>query len=167
MNSLIVYYSYTGNTEKVAKVLAGVLEEKGEVQAVRLRALDESKSFFGQCIRGFFKKRAEIEEAPYDLKQYDLICLGTPLWAFGPTPSMWTYLDKITGIEGKKAVIFTTYGSGTGNNRCLDLMEGVLKKKGAAQVNRFSIQQFKVTNRDFILNQLASIGIPYFLQGRG
>ena len=167
MNSIVVYYSLTGNTEKAAKVLAGVLEEKGEVQTVRLRALDESKSFFGQCIRGFLKKRAEIEEAPYDLKQYDLICLGTPIWAFGPTPAMWTYLDKISGIQGKKAVIFTTYGSGTGNEKCLNLMEGVLKEKGAVQISRFSIQQFKVNSRDFILNELANIGIPYSQQGQG
>lgn len=137
--------------------MAGVLEEKGTVQTIRLKALDEAKSFLGQCVRGFFRKRAEIEEVSYDVKQYDLICLGTPVWAFGPAPAMWTYLDKVTGINGKKAIIFTTYGSGTGNERCLNLMESVLREKGIAEVNRFSVSQFKVNDREFILKELASM----------
>ena len=47
MKSLVVYYSYSGNTRKVAKVLIEALKAKGETEELELIALDEVKSFFG------------------------------------------------------------------------------------------------------------------------
>ena len=39
MRSLLVYYSFSGNTDHVAKLLAGELKKKGEVDIQRLRVL--------------------------------------------------------------------------------------------------------------------------------
>jgi len=54
MKSAVVYYSYTGNTKKVAESLAEVLKEKGEVDLISLEPLDESESFLGQVNRNAF-----------------------------------------------------------------------------------------------------------------
>jgi NAD(P)H-dependent FMN reductase len=80
--------------------------------------------------------------------------LGTPVWAFGPAPAMNTFLDKCLGLEGKEAVLFTTYGSGVGKERCLDYMEDILSKKGARQFRRFSIQEFKAKDKEFVLSRI-------------
>jgi len=152
MKSVVIYYSYSGNTKKVAQMLTELLAQKGEVQQTELVGLDESKSFFGQCRRAFLRKRATLQPVNLDLSRYDLICLGTPVWAFGPTPAINTYLDKCFGLEGKNVILFTTYGSGTGNERCLKFMQDILAKKGAKQFSRFSIQQFKVNDKDFVIS---------------
>lgn len=149
MKSMVIYYSYSGNTKKVAKTLVEALKAKGEVEELELQALDESKSFFGQCGRAFQHKRARIADVKTDLSGYDLVCFGTPIWAFAPTPAMNTYLDKCTGIQGKEVVLFCTYGSGTGRDKCLDYMQKILADKGAKGFKRFSVQQGKVDSYRF------------------
>jgi len=157
MKSIVIYYSYTGNTKKVAAILAGYLKEKSEVEIIELKSLDESRSFLGQAARAFWKKRAQIQPVNPDLKNYDLICLGTPVWAFGPAPAINAYLDNCVGLEGKDIILFTTYGSGTGNKRCLNYMQEILSQKGARGFKRFSIQQGKVKYQEFVLSKIKEI----------
>jgi len=159
MKSAIIYYSYSGNTKKVAEILAAHLAKQGEVKTRELKAQDESNNFFSQCARAFKHKKAKIEPIDIDLSAFDLICLGTPVWAFGPAPAMNTYLDNCLGVEGKEIILFTTYGSGTGNQRCLNYMQDILAKKGAKNFKRFSIQQFKVNDKDFVEKTIRGVGI--------
>ncbi len=157
MKAVIIYYSYTGNTKKVAGVLAEYIKQKGEVELLELKAQNGKNSFFAQARRAFKHMRDEIETANFDLSAYDLICFGTPVWAFGPAPAMNAYLDKCSGLEEKEVVLFVTYGSGAGKERCLNYMQDILAKKGAKSFRRFSIQQFKVSDKDFILSKAKDI----------
>ena len=150
MKGLIVFYSYAGNTRKIASLLAESLKEQGDIQLCELKPLDESRSFFRQAVRAFGRARSVLQEMDFNLGAYDVICLGTPVWAFGPAPAMNTYLDRCSGLEGKTVVLFTTYGSGTGNRRCLDYMQNILTGKGAKVFKRFSIQQSKVNDREHV-----------------
>ena len=154
MKSIIIFYSYSGNTKRVASVLIGYLIQKGEVEAIALKGLDESDKFLGQAARAFRHKRAKIQEVNFDLAKYNLICFGTPVWAFGPAPVMNTYLDKCVGVEGKEILLFTTYGSGAGNKRCLNYMQNILSKKGVKNFKRFSIQQGWVQDKEFVLPKI-------------
>lgn len=150
MKSIIIYYSYSGNTKSVAQVLWQHLIKSGEVVNLELKGVDESRNFFVQCIRAFRRKRGLIQKVETDLSAYDIICFGTPVWAFGTAPALNTYLDKCTGLEGKDIILFTTFGSGTGNTRCLDYIQDILTKKGAKSFKRFSIQQLKAHTPDFV-----------------
>jgi len=60
------------------------------------------------------------------------------------------------GCENKGVVLFTTYGSGTGNERCLRFMQGLLAKKGARTLNTF-VQQSKVKDKEFVLSKIKEI----------
>ncbi|MCX5704091.1 MAG: flavodoxin, partial [Candidatus Omnitrophica bacterium] len=80
-----------------------------------------------------------------------------PVWAFAPAPAMNTYLDRCFGLEGKKIILFTTYGSGTGNKRCLNYMQDIVVKKGARGIKRFSVQQFRVKDRNLILSKIKEV----------
>ena len=150
MKSVIVYYSYSGNTKKVAQELAEYLKETSEVDMIELVPQDEPRSFFGQCRRAFWHSQAKLEPVNMNLLPYDLICIGTPVWAFGPAPAINTYLEECSGLCEKQAIIFTTFGSGTGNARCLQHMQKILVKKGIEDFKRFSIQQYKVDNQEFV-----------------
>jgi flavodoxin len=154
MKSAIIFYSYSGNTAEVAKALADELNKQGSTDVIRLEALDESNSFLGQCKRAFFKKGAQIKDTVLDLSSYSLICLGTPVWALGMAPALRTYIDRCKGAENKNLVLFTTFGSGTGNNKCLNEMQAILAQKGVKEFKRFSIQQFKVKDKDFVSKQI-------------
>ena len=130
MKSAIIYYSFSGNTHAVARTLEQFLQTRGSVDVVELQPLDESKSFFGQARRAFFRKEAQLPPMNFDYGAYDMVCVGTPVWAFGPAPAMTTFLKQCSGLQGKEATVFTTYGSGTGNNKCIRMMSEALSKKG-------------------------------------
>ncbi|MFA5356271.1 MAG: NAD(P)H-dependent oxidoreductase [Candidatus Omnitrophota bacterium] len=160
MQSAIIYYSYSGNTRRVAQALGGILQARGPVDMIELEGLDESKSFFLQAARAFRRKRALINPVNFDLSRYDFICVGTPVWAFGPAPAVNTYMDRVAGLEGKDILIFTTYGSGAGKERCADYMREILSKKGAKSFKKVSVQQFKAGDKDFVASAIKSALAP-------
>jgi len=115
---------------------------------VELRPSKELNGFVSQARKAFWHKKEEIEDVRFDLKEYDLICLGTPVWAFGPAPAMNTYLEKCFGVESKKVILFATYGSGAGKNRCLNYMRRILSKKGVKDFGEIFVQQGKTRKRE-------------------
>ncbi len=145
--AVIVFYSYSGNTQKTANILKDELKGECSVDLIRLDPADESEAFWGQAIRAFIKKEAVLKEPlKYDLSGYDVIALGTPVWAFGMAPALRAYMKKCSGLKDKQVILFTTYGSGAGNNRCINEMKDIVKNMGAAQINLFSVQQFNIKN---------------------
>jgi flavodoxin len=140
MKALIVYYSETGNTKKLAQAVGEYLHKEGwAVDERRLQATGEAKSFFGKCVRAFFRFKTKVESTFVVVSPYDLVCFGSPVWAFGPAPAMNTYLDECVGLMGKKVLVFVTYGSGTGKDLCLRKMAGIIKKKEARKVTQLGI----------------------------
>jgi flavodoxin len=159
MKSIVIYYSYSGNTRKLAMVLNDYLAQKGESQLLELHALDEARSFLGQCRRAVTHTKAKLAPVNFDFSGYDLICFGTPVWAFAPAPAMNSCLDKCTGLDNKRILLFSTYGSGTGNERCLRFMQELLAKKGAADFKQLSLQQSKVKDKGFVLTQIIKLSL--------
>lgn len=155
MKIAIVYYSYSGNTHKAAEIIAEILKsENNSLRCLRIEAPNESKSFFIQALRALTKKKAEIAPIETDLFAYDLIILGTPVWAREMVPAMRKFLEKVSGLEGKKALVFVTYGSGLGKEHCLDSLKVGIEAKGANCIGRFSLSQLKVSDRPLIENLL-------------
>ena len=143
MKTLIAYYSYSGITEKVVKFYEAELSGSGQVTVQRLKPKQEITTFLGQCRAAFSRKRAELEGiVEFDAKGYDLIVIGSPVWAFAPVPAINTYLDKITGIDGKKVIILLTSGSGAGVGNCFNVIKKALEEKKAGR-----IETVNVTNR--------------------
>ena len=63
---------------------------------------------------------------------------------------MNAYLEDCFNLQHKSVVLFSTYGSGAGVNRCFNYMQDILSKKGARDFKKFSIQQLKVGDAGFI-----------------
>ena len=140
MKSLLAYYSFSGNTDHVAKLFAGELRKKGEVILQRLSPKDDIKDFFGQCRAARAGKRADLgEKVDYDASSYDLVVLGSPVWAFAPAPAMNTFLDNISGLKGKRVIVLLTSGSGLGVKHCFKNISRILEKKGAATIDEINI----------------------------
>jgi len=103
MKILIAYYSRTKNTKKLAEELAEEL--KAEIDEIE----DEKdrSGWIGAFIGGFdslFKIKTPIKNKK-DPEKYDLIILGTPVWARKMTPAIRTYFYK---YEFKNIAFFST-----------------------------------------------------------
>ena len=110
MKSLIIYYSETGNTEKVAKAIA--LAIAGEV------------------------KRVE-EVKPDELTDYDLIFIGTPVHGSRPAKKIGDFIDSLPQLSGKKAAAFCTMHIG-GDKMTFRTIKEKLEKKGIIFIDSFS-----------------------------
>ena len=107
MEAIIIYYSLTGNTQKTAQILSESLQGRQYgVRMLELKPVDEARSFLGQAIRAFQHKKARIVQAGLNLSAYDLVCFGTPVWAFGPAPALNGYMAQCYGITNKPAILF-------------------------------------------------------------
>jgi len=156
MRSMIAYYSYTGHSKKMAEYLAGILEKRGTVTVERLKPVEEIGTFVGQCRAAFGKKRAELQPGvTFDLSPYDLIVIGCPVWAFAPVPAVNTYLDKINGTQGKRAIVFLTSGSGAGVGRCFKTIRNTLESKGIVHTSELNIPDRKSKDEEFIVASIA------------
>lgn len=151
MKTLITYYSFSGNTDRVANIFADKLKTKGEVILQRLKPQDEITGFAAQCRAAFTKKRAKLDATVnFDASPFDLVILGCPVWAFAPVPAMNSYLDNIKGLNGKRVVVLLTSGSGLGVPRCFKNIKDILQGKGASSVDEINIPDRQQANIDFI-----------------
>ena len=108
MKSLVVYYSRTGNARFVAETVAA--EIGADVEEVV--DLNKRRGVLGFIVGGFdarlgrSTKIAPTKKSPLD---YDLVVIGTPIWAGRPSPAINTYLKK-NDLSGKKVAIFFVKG---------------------------------------------------------
>lgn len=109
MKALVVYYSRTNNTRDIAQDIAQKMscdiEEIHDTQK-RSGIIGWLKSGY-QANKGKLTKLEPIEKDPAD---YDLVIIGTPIWAGFPSVPIRTYLVE-NKDKFKKVAFFCTYGS--------------------------------------------------------
>lgn len=124
MKTLVVFYSRSGTTKRVAQEVAKALNADID----ELIDKKSRKGFLGFLRAGYDATRGktteiEFEKDPYD---YDLVIVGTPIWNGRVTPAIRTYLlqnrEKI-----KNAAFFSTCAGRPG--KCLEQMEDLWGKK--------------------------------------
>ncbi len=124
MKSLVLYYSYTGTTEKIAKVIS---EELG-ADIERVCVEDEKKregfsSYFFGGMQALLKKEPATKPLSLNPGEYDMIIIGTPVWAGTCAPAMRTILHRYS-FAGKRTAFFYTHQGGPGHIEA-DLLEAV------------------------------------------
>lgn len=106
MKSLVVFYSRTGTTKKVAIEIAHKLGAELE----EIIDLKDRKGAIGWLSGGkdaFKKNPTEIKKIEKNPKDYDLVVVGTPVWASTMAPAIRVYLST---AKIKKAAFFVTMG---------------------------------------------------------
>jgi len=110
MKVLIVFYSRTGNTKKVAEEIANIVKTDSE----EILDTKNRKGVFGFLISGrdaFLKRYTDIKKIKKDPLMYDLVIIGTPIWAVNISPPIRTYIHKYKNAF-KNIAFFCTSGSG-------------------------------------------------------
>lgn len=132
----IVYYSWVGNTEVVAK-------EIQRLTAYDLIKIEEEKerklgSIMGAGMGAFFGLRSSIKPAALSLEGYDNIFLGAQVWAGKTTPAVNEFLSK-ANIKGKKVWIFITKADNKVPHKVIDSIKRRVENKGGEVIDCISL----------------------------
>lgn len=124
---LVVYYSRTGHTRRVAEETAATL--RAEIEEIvdpenRLGLLGYLRS--GR--QAFFGQEAGIREPLKDPAGYDLVIIGTPVWNWSLSAPVRAYLTRCQRRLARPAVAFFLTEGGSGEQRVLGQMEELLGK---------------------------------------
>jgi flavodoxin len=126
MKSAVVYYSMDGHTRFVADIIAS--ETGADVYALKPDK-ENSKTGFQKYFWGgksvMFNEKPKLKNALPDLKDYDLVFIGTPIWAARFAPPVNTFLSGCH-LQGKKLAFFACH-SGGGAAKCFEKMTVILK----------------------------------------
>lgn len=110
MKKLIVFYSRTGVTKKAAEILAKEID--AEIKEIKDK--DKREGATGYLRSGYQamnRKLAEIEQDEKNPNDYELVIIGTPVWADKIPPAIRTYLTR-NKLEKKIGILITMGGSG-------------------------------------------------------
>jgi flavodoxin len=131
MKALVAYYSRTGTTDKLAKDLAARLG--CDIDPIVSTGKWEGVTRWMACGKAGMKKElTELEPPKLDPAQYDLVIVGTPIWAGFISAPTRTYLHENKG-KLKRVAFFLTCG-GEEYEKGFDDMETVAGQKPVAKL---------------------------------
>lgn len=123
MKIAVLYYSFEGNTHKAAETIA----ETTGADLIRISPQKEIPTSKLKYLFGGFqavtKRCPKLNEITEDLSQYDLLFIGTPVWASSISPAIRSFLTQ-HDLSGRKAVPFSCYAGEVGKS--LDQMKELL-----------------------------------------
>jgi len=132
MKTLIVYYSRTGVTKKLAQKMA--LELDADLEEVV--DTDKRSGVIGYLRSGrdaMRKKLAIIDPLLYNPADYDLVIVGTPTWANTMACAIRTYLHNYAK-DIKQVAFFATRG-GEAEEKAIKSMAELLNLEARAELS--------------------------------
>lgn len=114
MKVLVIFYSLEGHTKLLANAIARVTD--ADILEVKPVTDIPTKGFMkyfkggGQVMK---KVEPEILPLSVDPNDYDLLYIGTPVWAGGYAPALRTLFSSVK-LKDKKIALFTIHRGGPG-----------------------------------------------------
>jgi flavodoxin len=125
MKTLILYYSYTGHTKKIAEDLAK--KESADIAEIKeAKRPGRIKAYSAGCFATLLGKGWPIQPLDVDLATYDRLILLSPVWASNPPPFVNTVLKRLP--EGKTVSVKMVSASGKSGYKAK--IEATLQAKG-------------------------------------
>ncbi|MEX3007921.1 flavodoxin family protein [Hoeflea sp. TYP-13] len=124
MKSLIVYYSRTGNTARVASALARELNaDMFEIHCEQYRGGPLRYLLTGyDSVMG---RLPEIEMPRYSAEDYDLLLIGTPVWTSHPSLPVRAFAAARPPLPARIG-LFLTYGGHSPAQKAIDEISAML-----------------------------------------
>lgn len=119
MKFAVVYFSLEGNTKFAAEKLAGVMRaDLIPLTPVKKYPMGKFSKYFWAGKSAFFREAPKLEAYSFDADKYDVIILGTPIWASTFTPPLRTFL-RANRLAGKKVAFFASCSGGSAD-KCFE-----------------------------------------------
>jgi flavodoxin len=117
MKVKIIYYSQEGNTKLIATQISKLFDS----DVLELKPIKEypTKGFLKYFWGGksiVAKEKPQLEQYDKAIEDYDLIILGSPIWAGTFAPPIRTFLTE-NDLVGKRIAFFVCHAGG-GESRC-------------------------------------------------
>lgn len=118
MKKAVVFYSLSGNTQAAAKEIAeGIGADLIELKLVKPFPTEKSKQLALGDMQAMFGMKPAIQELSKNIKEYDVLILGTPIWAGKIAAPVHSFLNKYQVLD--KIVAVFTFSGGGDNKRCI------------------------------------------------
>lgn len=132
MKILVVYYSRTNITRKVADSIANKID-------VDIEEIIDTKNRDG--VRGYITagrdamqgRLTKLEPCKSDVAKYDMVCVGTPIWGWNVSTPIRTFLEE-NKDRFKDVSFFCTMG-GSGDDKAFKNMVEILGKNPKATLS--------------------------------
>jgi len=134
---LIVFYYRTGVTKSAASLLSSELKtlagDSAFVETEEIVDLKDRSGILGWIGAGrdaLSKTDAQIRPLKAKVEDFDLVVVGTPVWAYTAAPAVRTFCERYG--RSAKAVGFLCTMGGSGDRGAFDAMEKACGKKPGA-----------------------------------
>lgn len=118
MKKAVVFYTLSGNTQAAAKEIAeGIGADLIELKLVKPFPTEKSKQLALGGMQAMFGMKPAIQELSKNIKEYDVLILGTPIWAGTIAAPVHSFLNKYQVLD--KIVAVFTFSGGGDNKRCI------------------------------------------------
>lgn len=118
MKKAVVFYSLSGNTQAAAKEIAeGIGADLIELKLVKPFPTEKLKQLALGGMQAMFGMKPAIQELSKNIKEYDVLILGTPIWAGMIASPVHSFLNKYQVLD--KIVAVFTFSGGGDNKRCI------------------------------------------------
>lgn len=122
---LVVYYSRSGTTRKIAESLSEALKCDVE-EIVELKSRAGFLGYVRSLVEAMQKRSSAIARGKRDPSFYDLIVIGTPVWAWSVSSPVRAYL--MANKERLSQVAFFCTLGGAGSESAFAQMQGLVGK---------------------------------------
>lgn len=112
MKTLVAYYSFGGLTGEIAEAVASGLD--ADLLELKTDKRIDSGNFLQYSWDKGGVKNFKLLPVDRDPSDYDLIIIGSPVWAWAPAPPIFAFLDG-NPFRGKNVALFTTSEGDPGN----------------------------------------------------
>ena len=154
---LITYFSASGTTKSLSQDLAKATgADLFEIEGAQPYTSDdvnlgnrEARAFKEMADKAM---RPELKESPKNLKDYDVVYIGFPIWGNYAPNIIYTFIEQ-NDLKGKTVIIFSTSGSSDLTNSFnyikqqypdLNLVEGTtLKRNPTPEARQAVIEKLK------------------------
>ncbi|MHA1611911.1 MAG: flavodoxin family protein [Promethearchaeota archaeon] len=106
----VVFYSLEGNT----KFIAQTIQEQLGADLIEIKPIKEidnstSKKYMWGGRQAIMNEKPELLPYKFDASNYEIIFIGTPIWAWHLSPPVNSFIDK-NSLTGKKIAVFASCG---------------------------------------------------------
>jgi menaquinone-dependent protoporphyrinogen IX oxidase len=147
MKSLVVYYSLTGKTRLVARVIAEALNAT-LVEIQEWRPIPWPFVYVSGGFAALMNWGRKINPINVDVKQYERIFIGSPIWASRPSPAINSFIYQ-TNFESRSIIPFFTMG-GDSSEKALANITAKIEKCQGKVASSFAITSYRISDEEII-----------------
>lgn len=159
MNTLVVYFSFDGNTKFIAEKVAETIgAEIMELKTDKKYPTEGFKKYFWGGKSVIFGEKPKLTNESIDLSQYKTIIIGTPVWAGSYTPLVKSFISQYK-IKDKQIALFASHGGGGAEKCFVKLKEALPGNTFIGETDYVEPMKNPEVNSDKAVNWAAGLAV--------